>query len=254
MPFVKVAGHSLHYEWFGTVAENRPVLVFLHDGLGSVEQWHDFPARLAEASGCPALAYDRYGHGKSEILAEPRRGVRFMHDEALTALPQFLTSLGVENPVLVGHSDGASIALVHAGAGHPVRGLAVMAPHVFVEPICITSVQAAAKAFESTDLPAKLAHYHIDARRTFYGWADVWLDPAFSGWSIEEYLPAIKCPLLAIQGEDDDSGTMAQLDAIAGKVSGACELVKLDRCGHSPFRDRSDAVLEALRRFVEKLP
>lgn len=253
MPFVKVAGHSLHYEWFGAVAEKRPALVFLHEGLGSVKQWRDFPERVAQATGCPALVYDRYGYGQSEVLAEPRRSVRFMHDEALTALPQFLTAVGIENPILIGHSDGASIALVHAGAGHAVRGLALMAPHVFVEPICTRSIRAATKTFESTDLPSRLARYHIDSRRTFYGWADVWLDPAFERWNIEAYLPAIEAPVLAVQGHDDEYGTMAQLDAIARRVKGSCELLKLDRCGHSPFRDQPDAVLQAIRGFVQKL-
>jgi pimeloyl-ACP methyl ester carboxylesterase len=253
MPQVNVAGHSIAYEWAGTAAAERPALVFLHEGLGSIGQWRDFPARVAEATGCAALVYDRYGYGKSDVLAEPRRGVRFMHEEALTALPHLLSSLAIEKPVLVGHSDGASIALIHAGAGHPVRGVAVMAPHVFVEPICTQSIQSATQSFESTDLPAKLGRYHTDPRKTFYGWADVWLDPEFERWNIEQYLPGITAPVLAIQGHDDEYGTMAQLDAIARQVRGPCELLKLERCGHSPFRDQPRAVLDAIARFVEKL-
>lgn len=254
MPQVNVAGHSLHYEWFGPAAAKRPVLVLLHEGLGSVRQWRDFPARLAEATGCRALAYDRYGHGKSEILAEPRRGPRFMHDEALEALPQLLACLRVENPVLVGHSDGASIALIHAGAGHPVRGLAVMAPHVFMEPICTASAQSIVHAFETTALQAKLARYHTDARRTFYAWANAWLDPQFAAWNIEEYLPKIRCPVLALQGRDDDSGSMSQIEAIARQVRGPCELVKLPECGHIAFEDQPEAVLSAVAGFVARLP
>src|SRR5438309_1451886 len=135
------------------------------------------------------------------------RTVRFMHDEALTALPQFFESLRIENPLLIGHSDGASIALIHAGAGHAVRGVVAMAPHVFIEPLCLTSIANAAHAFENTDLADKLGRYHREARKTFYGWADVWLDPDFKGWDIrDDYLPHIRCPLLAIQGYDDEYG------------------------------------------------
>ena len=157
--------------------------------------------------------YDRYGYGQSDVLAEPRRTVRFMHDEALDALPQLMTSLKVEEPILVGHSDGASIALIHAGAGHAVRGVVAMAPHVFIEPVCLSSIKEATATFESTDLAEKLGRYHRDARKTFYGWADVWLDPQFEGWDIRnDYLPRVRSPVLAIQGHDDEYGTMAQLD------------------------------------------
>src|SRR5687768_17355266 len=175
MPTVRAAGRSLAYEWVGEGANGKPTLLFLHEGLGSIRQWRDFPAKLAAATGCRALVYDRYGYGQSEVLAEPRRTVRFMHDEALIALPSLLSELRIQNPILVGHSDGASIALIHAGAGHALRGVAAMAPHVFIEPLCLSSIQKAKVSFETTDLPEKLARYHRDARKTFYGWADVWL-------------------------------------------------------------------------------
>ena len=247
MPFLHAAGRRLEYAWH----EGRePTLVFLHEGLGSIRQWRDFPARVAQATGRRALVYNRYGYGASDVLAEPRVGVRFMHDEALAALPEVLAELRVEAPVLVGHSDGASIALIYAGAGHPLRGLVVMAPHVFVEPICVRSIEAARQGFETTDLPQRLAKYHRDPRRTFYLWNDVWLDPEFLRWNIEGYLPEIRVPVLAIQGEDDAYGTMAQLEAIERQVAGPCELLKLPRCGHSPHRDRPDAVLDAVTRFV----
>src|SRR5262245_4135983 len=173
MPVVAAAGRSLHY----TLIEGdgrKPVLVFLHEGLGSIGQWRDFPEKLAGATGCRALVYERYGYGQSDVLQEKRRTVRFMHDEALTALPQLLAALRIDHPILVGHSDGASIALIYAGAGNPARAIVAMAPHVFIEPICISSIEKAAKTFESTDLPKKLARYHRDPRKTFYGWADVW--------------------------------------------------------------------------------
>src|SRR5687768_11731330 len=140
MPVLSAAGHSVNYEWIEGDAA-RPPLVFLHEGLGSIRQWRDFPAKLAAATGCRALVYDRYGYGQSDVLAEPQRTVRFMHDEALRVLPEVLRSMKVENPILVGHSDGASIALIHAGGGHAVQGLVVMAPHVFIEPKCLESIK-----------------------------------------------------------------------------------------------------------------
>jgi len=252
MPFVTCAGHALEYEWLDAAEPGKPTLVFLHEGLGSIRQWRDFPLRMVKATGCRALLYSRYGYGQSEVLAERRVDVRFMHREALEALPELLAKLAVERPVLVGHSDGASIALIYAGAGHAVRGLALMAPHVFVEPICVTSIRKANAAFASSDLAQRLGKYHRDARKTFHLWADVWLDPAFLKWNIEEYLPAIACPVLAIQGEEDEYGTMAQVEAIRRGVRGACELVKLAACGHAPFRDQPQATLEAMTRFIDE--
>jgi pimeloyl-ACP methyl ester carboxylesterase len=250
MPFAKAAGRSLAYEWVGEARGETP-LVFLHEGLGSIRQWRDFPAQVAAATGCRALVYDRYGYGQSDVLEERRRSVRFMHDEALVALPELLQTLNIRNPVLIGHSDGASIALIHAGAGHAVRGVVAMAPHVFIEPVCLASIRKATQTFESTDLPARLGKYHRDARRTFYGWADVWLDPDFEGWDIrDEFLPGIACPVLAIQGHDDEYGTMAQLDEIGRRVRGPCELVKLPSCGHAPFRDQAGTVLDRVAQFV----
>ena len=250
MPFAEVAGHSLAYE---RLAGRDPTLVFLHEGLGSIRQWRDFPQRVAEATGCAAVLYDRYGYGRSDVLAEARVGIRFMHDEALIALPQLLSALEIDSPVLVGHSDGASISLIYAGAGKPVRGVAVMAPHVFVEDLGLRSIEKARAQFEATDLRERLARYHRDARKTFYLWNDAWLDPQFRNWNIEEFLPGIRCPVLAIQGEQDEYGTMAQLESIRSKVNGPCELVKLADCGHSPHRDQPEAALAALVRFVESV-
>ena len=253
MPTLVAAGRTLAYEWIEVGGKDRPALVFLHEGLGSIRQWRDFPERVARATGCNTLVYDRYGYGQSDILVEPRRSIRVMHEEALESLPQVLAAVGIEAPILVGHSDGASIALIHAGAGHAVRGLALMAPHVFVEPICTESIVEAVRQFETTDLAQRLGRYHRDARKTFYLWADVWLDPEFPGWNIEAYLPGIGCPVMAIQGHDDAYGTMAQLEAIRRQVRGPCELVKLDGCGHSPFRDQPTATQDAIVRFVEAL-
>ncbi|HEX7250404.1 MAG TPA: alpha/beta hydrolase [Burkholderiales bacterium] len=250
MPVLKAAGRSLNYEWIGGGQSGRPVLVFLHEGLGSIRQWRDFPARVSEATGCRALVYDRYGYGQSDVLEEERRTVRFMHDEALLAFPDVRKELSLKDIVLVGHSDGASISLIHAGA-FAVRGVVAMAPHVFIEPICISSIVAAAKTFETTDLPERLGKYHRDVRKTFYGWADVWRDPQFGGWDIrDDYLPKIHCPVLGIQGFDDEYGTMAQLDELKRRVAGPCELLKLENCGHSPFKDQPDKVLGVVKNFI----
>jgi pimeloyl-ACP methyl ester carboxylesterase len=253
MPFVTAAGHSLEYEWVGAGAPGRPPLVFLHEGLGSIRQWRDFPQQVAQATGCRALVYSRYGYGQSDVLREAKAGVRFMHREALEALPAFLAALEIENPVLVGHSDGASIALIYAGSpGHRVRAVAVMAPHVFVEPICVESIRKATEAFHGTDLAQRLGKYHKDPARTFHLWADAWLDPAFLEWNIEEYLPGITCPVLAMQGRDDEYGTMEQLARIGRGVRGPCELLELDGCGHAPFRDQPQAARDAIVRFVHE--
>ena len=249
MPFIAAGGRRLEYQRLDGA---EPELVFLHEGLGSIAQWRDFPQRVAAATGRRALVYNRYGYGNSEVLAEERVGSDFMHVEALRVLPELLKNLQVEEPILVGHSDGASIALIHAGAGHAVRGLVVLAPHVFVEEGGLQSIREARKTFETTDLPQRLGKYHRDPRKTFYLWNDAWLAPEFKSWNIEAYLPRIRCPVLAIQGEEDAYGTMAQLDAIARQVSGPCELLELPRCGHAPHRDQPEAVLEKILDFVSR--
>ncbi len=214
--------------------------------------WRDFSQQAATATGCATVVYSRYGHGQSEVLSEPRT-VDYMHIEALEVLPELLGRLGVADPVLVGHSDGASIALVYAAGRIDVRGLVLMAPHVFVEDLSVTSIAAARTAFETTDLPQKLARHHVDAAKTFRGWNDIWLHPDFRAWNIEECLRRVHCPILAIQGFDDEYGTMAQLDTIAALAGGAVELLRLARCRHSPHRDQPQVVLEAMARFVDRV-
>jgi pimeloyl-ACP methyl ester carboxylesterase len=248
--FIRIRGRSLEYRRLGAAAAG-PTLVFLHEGLGSISQWRDFPARIAEVTGLPAMIYARYGHGQSEVLREPH-GVDFMHFEALESLPELLRLLNIERPILIGHSDGASIALIHAGSGHPLRGLVAMAPHVFVENISIDGITAAKQAFESNDLQQRLARHHRDPSKTFYGWNDVWLSPGFRGWNIERFLPAIECPLLVIQGHGDEYGSMAQVDAIARQAGGAVNVLKLDRCGHSPQKDQQEVVVAAIAEFVRR--
>jgi pimeloyl-ACP methyl ester carboxylesterase len=175
-----------------------------------------------------------------------------MHDEALNVLPQFLDALGIVNPVLFGHSDGGSIALIHAGAsGRKVAGIVALAPHVFVEEISVTSISAAKTAYESTSLRERLARYHDDVDEAFRGWNDIWLDPAFRAWNIEQYLPRIECGVLAIQGEDDEYGSMEQIERIA-RAAADVELLKLANCGHSPHKDCSGAVLERVSGWIHQ--
>ncbi len=249
--FVSVLGRNLEYRRIGGGDANAPTLVFLHEGLGSIGQWRDFPDRIAAEIGLPAIVYARYGYGQSDVLQQAF-GVDFMHREALEFLPELLRVLGIERPILIGHSDGASIALIYAGAGHAVRALVALAPHVFVEDISIEGIVAAKHTFETTDLPQKLARYHRDPVKTFRGWNDVWLAPAFRDWNIEEYLPAIRCPLLAIQGFGDVYGSMVQLDAIARQAGGPVELLKLEDCGHTPQRDQPEIVARAVVDFVRR--
>jgi pimeloyl-ACP methyl ester carboxylesterase len=252
--FVTVAGHRIEYERIRAASAHRPTLVFLHEGLGSIAMWQDFPGRVAHATNCDAVVYSRYGYGNSDPLAE-WRAVGYMHDEALLALPSFLDQLGIVRPILIGHSDGGSIALIHAGAGagvRPVTAVVTLAAHVMVEAVSIASIAAAKSAYETTDLRAKLARYHADVDSVFQGWNRIWLAPEFRAWNIEEYLPRIACPVLAIQGEDDEYGTMEQMRRIGMQV-GAVELLELEDCGHSPHRDQRDAVLAAIARFVGRV-
>ena len=198
--FVTVQGRKLEVRRIAGANRDAPVLVFLHEGLGSVSMWRDFPEKVAHATGCSALVYSRYGYGESDVLGEPR-GVDYMHVEALEALPALLEELSIRDPVLVGHSDGGSIALIYAGARGRAKGLVVLAPHVFVEDISVKSIAEAKTAFETTDLPQKLGRYHADAAKTFWGWNHIWLHPDFRGWNIEEFLPRVHCPVHAgIQG------------------------------------------------------
>jgi pimeloyl-ACP methyl ester carboxylesterase len=251
---VEVDRKQLEVHWHGPGAAEAPTLVFLHEGLGSAAQWRDFPARLAEATGCGALVYSRAGYGRSESVAVPRP-LTYMHHEGEVVLPALLDALSVQRAVLVGHSDGASIALVHAGtprANPRVKGLALLAPHVFCEDLSVRSIAEAKVAYERGDLRARLAKYHDDVDAAFWGWNRAWLDPEFRKWNLEAYLPAIRVPVLVIQGEDDPYGTLAQVDAIERGAKDARRLV-LPKCGHAPQKDQPERTFEALRDFVRGL-
>jgi len=227
-------------------------IVMLHEGLGSVAMWNDFPERIAKTTGCGVLVYSRYGHGKSERLEE-RRSVDYMHHEAKVVLPEILAQNKIQDPIVLGHSDGASIALIYAGTfPERVRGLILEAPHVFVEEFGLRSTVAIRKLYESGDLREKLSRYHDHADEMFRGWNDIWLNPQFRSWNIEEYLGPITCPTLVIQGENDEYGTLAHLEAIQRRVPGTQTLI-LPRCGHSPHRDQPELTLDTISKFVAAL-
>jgi pimeloyl-ACP methyl ester carboxylesterase len=253
MPFLVIDSHRLEYVRLPAEGRGRPPLVFLHEGLGSVAMWKDFPAQVARATGCEAVVYSRYGYGQSDPIAAPR-AVRYMHDEALVVLPALLDVLEVERPVLVGHSDGGSIALVHAGgAGRPVAGLVLLAPHVLVEDLSVASIAAAREAYDTGDLRPRLARHHADVDSAFRGWNDIWLHPDFRAWNIEEYLPGIDCPVLAIQGKQDPYGTMEQIRRIERGVRTEVDVLELGQCGHSAHRDHPEEVIAAIVAFVRRI-
>lgn len=245
---------SIEYQWVGAVADgapDAPVWVFLHEGLGSVAMWRDFPSRLCTALGVRGLVYSRPGYGAST----PRPldevwGPDFLHQQALEVLPALLVALGVDAhthpPYLFGHSDGGSMALIYA-AHRPeaVSGIVVLAPHILVEEVSIRSIAAAKQAYLTTDLKHKLARYHHDSDSAFWGWNGVWLSPAFRAWQLHAEVARLRCPVLAIQGLDDEYGTLAQIHGI-GQAAPQTQLLELPHCGHSPHKDQAEAVIAAV--------
>jgi pimeloyl-ACP methyl ester carboxylesterase len=246
---VVIAGRRLEVVRYPGVRYDA-TLVFLHEGLGSVDLWRDLPREVAERTGYGALVYSRYGNGFSDVLAEAR-DPRYMHHEALTVLPALLDAYDIATPILVGHSDGASIAIIFAGA-YPARvaGLVLEAPHVFVEDVSVRSISEIGREFADRHLRARLAKYHADVDRTFWGWNDIWLHPEFRSWNIEASLVSIAAPILCIQGSDDEYGTLAQIDTIAAQAGGSVDRLILSRCGHSPHRDRPSVVSEAMAGWI----
>jgi pimeloyl-ACP methyl ester carboxylesterase len=253
MAFVSVNGRAIEYRMIPGEVTATPTLVFLHEGLGSVGLWRDFPDKVAARLGARALVYSRFGYGQSDGLLA-KRSPSFMHEEARDVLPALLQRLGIERPLLIGHSDGASIALIHAAAAKPApSGLVLMAPHVFVEPICVESIARIRETYRTSGLAARLAKYHARVDDAFLGWADIWLEPAFRDWSIEELVDDVGAPMLLIQGRDDEYGTLAQLERIEGRAKVLTSRLVLEACGHSPHRDREAAVLDAIAGFAAGL-
>ena len=232
-------------------------MVFLHEGLGSLAMWKDFPQTLCNALGCRGLVYSRPGYGQSTPRAvDEVWGPDFMHRQALEVLPALLSALHIDTKKqtlwLFGHSDGASIALLYA-AHFPaqVQGVVLLAPHINVEDIAVQSITQTRTAYLATDLRQRLAKYHDDPDSAFWGWNRIWLDPAFKAWSIEADLSRITCPVLAVQGRDDEYGTMQQLDGLQHAVPQA-ELLKLPVCGHSPHRDQAASLIANVSHFFQQ--
>jgi pimeloyl-ACP methyl ester carboxylesterase len=246
---------SLEYQWVGSDDPARPVVVFLHEGLGSIAMWKDFPRLFCAAHDLRGLVYSRYGYGNSTPRPAAERWLPdFMHRQANEVLPALLAALGIERPWLLGHSDGGSIALLHA-ASFPenLRGVIVVAPHIFVEDISVASIRIARDAYLSQGLRERLARYHADVDSAFWGWNDIWLDPAFRDWNIEAELGRIRCPVLAAQGEDDEYGTLEQIYGIARKAP-QTKILVLPQCGHSPHRDRPEALIQEAGNFIGSHP
>ena len=247
----------IEHRWLRRADTDAPLLVFLHEGLGSVSMWRDFPDALCEALQCRGLVYSRPGYGQSTPrAADEAWELDFMHRQAYDVLPALLTALGVDSatdkPWLFGHSDGGSIALLYA-ARFPdrVAGTVVMAPHILVEEKSVASIADARTAYLQTDLRQRLARHHADVDSAFWGWNDIWLKPTFRGWNITPDLPSITCPLLAIQGVNDEYGTLEQVRGIA-RLTPQCKVVELADCGHSPHRDRPDRVIAAVSDFYQR--
>lgn len=254
MKTVTIAGRTLEYVRWPSAhpREDAPPMVFLHEGLGAISMWRDFPQQVADATGCEAILYSRAGYGRSDPADAPRRA-DYMHREALDVLPAVVAALELESPILFGHSDGGSIALLCAGGTPtPLTGIVVLAPHVLVEEVTLAGIADAVQAWRRTELRERLGRHHRDVDRVFHDWYETWLSPDFRDWNIEDCLPTIRCPVLALQGEDDEYATMAQLERIA-RGAPDVDLVKLADCRHSPYKDQPQAVIEAARAFVERL-
>ncbi|WP_376996784.1 alpha/beta fold hydrolase [Bordetella pertussis] len=254
---VHYADRPMRIEYALLAPERRdaPLLVFLHEGLGSLAMWRDWPRRVCDAAGCRGLVYSRYGYGRSTVRPlDESRPIDYLHQQAAQALPALFAALGIDarrdKPVLFGHSDGASIALLYAAlCPDAVAGIAVAAPHIYVEDITVANIAVALRAYRETTLRDRLARYHDDVDSTFASWTDTWLDPAFRQWNIEAYLPAITCPVLAMQGVDDEYGTLEQIRGIR-RLAPQTRLLEIQDCGHSPHKDQPELVTRALAGFV----
>ena len=248
---------QIEHAWIAPERREAPLVVFLHEGLGSVSMWRDYPTRLCEAAGMRGLVYSRPGYGRSTPRAAGTAWTpRFMHEQAHELLPAFLQAVGVDAerdpPWLFGHSDGGSIALLYAAA-FPAQtaGVIALAPHILVEEVSVASIARAREAYLHTDLRARLARHHDDPDSAFWGWNDIWLHPDFRAWSIESKLASITCPVLAVQGLDDEYGTLEQIRGIARRLP-QTELLELPDCGHSPHRDQPEVLTRAAVEFLHR--
>jgi pimeloyl-ACP methyl ester carboxylesterase len=249
-----IACKKIEAAWHGPGPDRAPTLVLLHEGLGSVAMWKEFPQRLAEQTGYGVLVYSRFGYGRSDPVELPRP-LTYMHEEARDVLPAVLDQAGVRKAILVGHSDGASIATIYAGSRQDfrVRALALIAPHLFVEDISVRSIAAVKDAYETGNLRERLGKYHRDVDVAFWGWNRAWLDPEFRHWRIDEFLAYIRVPILIIQGADDEYGTAAQIALAQQETYCPVEVLTLADAGHSPQIDRPEDTLAAIAEFVTRV-
>ncbi len=251
--FISIGAHSLEYRLTGPAPDKAPTLVLLHEGLGCAGLWGDFPDRLAKETGCGVFVYSRAGYGQSSPVKLPRP-LTYMHDEARDVLPALLDQVGFQRGLLIGHSDGASIAAIYAGThqDHRLNGLVLMAPHFFTEDIGIAAITEAKIAYETADLKAKLARWHKDPDNAFYGWNSAWLDPGFRQWDITEPLAYIRVPILIVQGEGDQYGTVAQIETAERECYCPVEVALLPGVKHSPQREGPEVTLKVIADFVAR--
>jgi pimeloyl-ACP methyl ester carboxylesterase len=250
--FLNINSSNLEYRMIGPAPDAAPTIVMLHEGLGSVGLWGDFPEKLQAATGVGVFAYSRAGYGASSPVKLPRP-LDYMHVEALEVLPKLLDAIGLRRGLLLGHSDGASIAAIYAGShqDHRVQGIALIAPHFIVEDISVTSIAEIKTAYETTGLREKLARWHKDVDNAFYGWNRAWLDPKFRDWDISDYLAYIRVPVAILQGADDQYGTMRQVEIAKEECYCPVDVTALPGAGHSPHREAPEVTLAALTDFVE---
>ncbi|AWM03848.1 alpha/beta fold hydrolase [Bradyrhizobium amphicarpaeae] len=249
--FLSIGSASLEYKWLAPASADAPTIVMLHEGLGSVGLWGDFPEKLQQATGAGIFAYSRAGYGQSSPVKLPRP-LDYMQREALDVLPRLLDAIGFRRGLLLGHSDGASIATIYAGAhqDHRLQGLVLLAPHFIVEDISVASIAAIKTAYETTDLKTKLARWHKDVDNAFYGWNGAWLDPKFRDWDISEYLAYIRVPIMVLQGAGDQYGTLRQVEIAQEECYCPVDIKVISDAGHSPHREAPGATLDAIEQFA----
>ena len=252
--FLRIGAHDLEYRLVGPAPQDAPTIVMLHEGLGSAALWGDFPDRLQAATGMGVFVYSRAGYGASSPVTLPRP-LDYMSREALDVLPALLDKIGFQRGVLLGHSDGASIAAIYAGAtgNHRLRGVVLIAPHFVVEDVSVTSIAEIRKTYETTDLRAKLARWHQSVDNAFYGWNDAWLDPDFRRWDISEYLAYIRVPVALLQGEGDQYGTIRQIEIAQEECYCPVDVTLIPQSGHSPQREAPEETLATVSEFVRRI-
>ena len=249
---VTIADGRIEYSFYEVKRPTAPTIVMLHEGLGALSLWRDLPRKLSNLINCSVFVYSRHGYGQSDFI-NSKFNAKYMHKEALNILPKILNHFDISNPILYGHSDGASIALIHASSADTgIMGLILEAPHVFVEEISLNGLKDAKKAFEQGGLKAGLAKHHREPEMIFRCWNNIWLSPEFLTWNIISCLSNIQCPALLIQGETDAYGTLSQLDTIEKNVSGICKKKILPNTGHSPHRENPKLVLRSIQQFISK--